>query len=134
MVELFHFDLFVNDRVVSQYHDEASRFVHLLTSLNPTGGGGGGGAPAPQTDNNSNALGGRTCLVPEDFVPLVQDVVDTHPGLTFLKEATEFHSRYVHTVFIYCSSIYSLVYRQIGTCDGLEHKDGCHYYFYPIYW
>jgi len=34
----------------------------------------------------------------EDFVPLVQDVVDTHPGLGFLKEATEFHSRYVHTV------------------------------------
>lgn len=29
---------------------------------------------------------------------LVQDVVDTHPGLTFLKEAQEFHSRYVHTV------------------------------------
>ena len=27
-----------------------------------------------------------------------QDVVDTHPGLLFLKEATEFHSRYVHTV------------------------------------
>jgi len=29
---------------------------------------------------------------------MVQDVVDTHPGLAFLKEATEFHSRYVHTV------------------------------------
>lgn len=33
-------------------------------------------------------------------MPLVQDVVDTHPGLTFLKEAAEFHSRYVHTVSI----------------------------------
>ena len=31
-------------------------------------------------------------------MPLVQDVVDSHPGLGFLKEATEFHSRYVHTV------------------------------------
>lgn len=30
----------------------------------------------------------------------MQDVVETHPGLTFLKEATEFHSRYVHTVRI----------------------------------
>lgn len=29
---------------------------------------------------------------------MVQDVVDTHPGLAFLKEAAEFHSRYVHTV------------------------------------
>jgi len=31
-------------------------------------------------------------------VILIQDVVDSHPGLGFLKEATEFHSRYVHTV------------------------------------
>ena len=37
------------------------------------------------------------------YLYCVQDVVDTHPGLLFLKEATEFHSRYVHTVsgFIY---------------------------------
>lgn len=30
--------------------------------------------------------------------PLVQDVVNTHPGLAFLKEASEFHSRYITTV------------------------------------
>lgn len=52
----------------------ASRFVYILTR------------------------GKSNTLAPEDFVPLVQDVVDTHPGLSFLKEATEFHSRYVHTV------------------------------------
>lgn len=28
----------------------------------------------------------------------VQDVVNTHPGLAFLKEASEFHSRYITTV------------------------------------
>ena len=55
-------------------HDEAAVFVSLLTR------------------------GARNHLVPEDMVPLIQDVVDTHPGLLFLKEATEFHSRYVHTV------------------------------------
>ncbi|EFA03124.1 serine/threonine-protein phosphatase 2A regulatory subunit B'' subunit beta isoform X1 [Tribolium castaneum] len=55
-------------------HDAASRFVYILTR------------------------GRRNWLAPEDFIPLVQDVVETHPGLTFLKEATEFHSRYVHTV------------------------------------
>ncbi|KAK9754407.1 EF-hand domain pair [Popillia japonica] len=55
-------------------HDGASRFVYILTR------------------------GRRNWLAPEDFIPLVQDVVETHPGLTFLKEATEFHSRYVHTV------------------------------------
>lgn len=27
-----------------------------------------------------------------------QDVVETHPGLTFLKDAPEFHSRYITTV------------------------------------
>ncbi|XP_074041580.1 serine/threonine-protein phosphatase 2A regulatory subunit B'' subunit alpha isoform X2 [Leptinotarsa decemlineata] len=58
----------------SQFHDAASRFVYILTR------------------------GRRNWLAPEDFIPLVQDVVETHPGLTFLKEATEFHSRYVHTV------------------------------------
>ena len=42
--------------------------------------------------------GTRNYLVTEDFLSLVQDVVDAHPGLTFLKEATEFHSRYVSTV------------------------------------
>ncbi|KAG6455604.1 hypothetical protein O3G_MSEX009287 [Manduca sexta] len=67
--------------MTSQCHDHASRFVYILTR------------------------GKSNTLAPEDFVPLVQDVVDTHPGLSFLKEATEFHSRYVHTVIariFYC--------------------------------
>ncbi|XP_049799692.1 uncharacterized protein LOC126234997 [Schistocerca nitens] len=65
----------------SSCHDQASRFMYILTK------------------------GQMRPLVADDFVPLVQDVVDTHPGLTFLKEATEFHSRYVHTVItriFYC--------------------------------
>jgi len=28
----------------------------------------------------------------------LQDVVDSHPGLMFLQDAPEFHSRYVQTV------------------------------------
>ncbi|XP_071440602.1 mucin-19 isoform X2 [Hetaerina americana] len=72
-------------RVLMSCHDEASRFVFLLSRFNN---------PA-----------GRNWLCAEDFYPLIQDVVDTHPGLTFLKEASEFHSRYVHTVvarIFYC--------------------------------
>jgi len=65
-------------RVLSTCHDKPSRFVYIMTR------------------------GTREFLVPEDFIPLVQDVVDTHPGLTFLKEAAEFHSRYVHTVSTVC--------------------------------
>ena len=61
-------------RQVQGCHDQAAQFILFLTG------------------------GARNHLVPEDFVPLIQDVVDTHPGLLFLKEATEFHSRYVHTV------------------------------------
>jgi len=61
-------------RLLLSCHDDAAQFVAFLTG------------------------GCRSYLVPEDFVPLIQDVVDTHPGLLFLKEATEFHSRYVHTV------------------------------------
>jgi len=61
-------------RLLSSCHDEASQFMTLVAGA------------------------GRGHLVPEDLVPLIQDIVDTHPGLLFLKEATEFHSRYVHTV------------------------------------
>ncbi|XP_027701008.1 serine/threonine-protein phosphatase 2A regulatory subunit B'' subunit alpha [Vombatus ursinus] len=55
-------------------HDDASKFVYLLAKPN------------------------CNCLEQEDFIPLLQDVVDTHPGLTFLKDAPEFHSRYITTV------------------------------------
>nr|XP_020039265.1 serine/threonine-protein phosphatase 2A regulatory subunit B'' subunit beta isoform X1 [Castor canadensis] len=61
-------------KILHNCHDEASRFVHLLMSP------------------------GCNYLVQEDFVPFLQDVVNTHPGLSFLKEASEFHSRYITTV------------------------------------
>lgn len=57
-------------------HDSISRFVYIM----------------------SRGQRSRPYILPEDLVCLVQDVVDTHPGLAFLKEAAEFHSRYVHTV------------------------------------
>ncbi|XP_055935624.1 serine/threonine-protein phosphatase 2A regulatory subunit B'' subunit alpha-like isoform X2 [Argiope bruennichi] len=68
-------------RVVNSCHDEASKFVYILSR------------------------GKRNYLVSDDFFPMMQDVIDSHPGLTFLKEATEFHSRYIHTVIariFYC--------------------------------
>lgn len=61
-------------KVLVTCHDDAARFVRLLS------GPGGRG------------------LAQEDFQPLLQDVVNTHPGLAFLKEAPEFHSRYISTV------------------------------------
>ncbi|NXI56711.1 P2R3A phosphatase, partial [Chloroceryle aenea] len=61
-------------KVLRNFHDDASRFTYLLAK--------------PSCDY----------LEQEDFIPLLQDVVETHPGLTFLKDAPEFHSRYITTV------------------------------------
>lgn len=57
-------------------HDDTSRFIYIMA----------------RGDRS------RPYIQSEDLITLVQDVVDTHPGLAFLKEASEFHSRYVHTV------------------------------------
>lgn len=49
----------------------------------------------------ADGLRGSAGMVRVPHVCLVsraQDVVNTHPGLAFLKEASEFHSRYITTV------------------------------------
>ncbi|KFP71760.1 Serine/threonine-protein phosphatase 2A regulatory subunit B'' subunit alpha [Acanthisitta chloris] len=61
-------------KILRNCHDDVSRFMSLL------------------------AKPGCDYLQQEDFIPLLQDVVETHPGLTFLKDAPEFHSRYITTV------------------------------------
>ncbi|XP_041354697.1 serine/threonine-protein phosphatase 2A regulatory subunit B'' subunit beta-like isoform X2 [Gigantopelta aegis] len=61
-------------QLVKCCHDQAAKFVHLL------------------------GKSGCHYLQEDDFMPLIQDVVDAHPGLSFLQEAPEFHSRYVNTV------------------------------------
>ncbi|XP_074548072.1 serine/threonine-protein phosphatase 2A regulatory subunit B'' subunit alpha [Halichoeres trimaculatus] len=61
-------------KLLHSCHDDASRFIYLL------------------------AKPSCNYLEQEDFIPLLQDIVDTHPGLTFLKDAPEFHSRYITTV------------------------------------
>uniref|UniRef100_UPI003AABAE46 serine/threonine-protein phosphatase 2A regulatory subunit B'' subunit alpha isoform X1 n=1 Tax=Centroberyx gerrardi TaxID=166262 RepID=UPI003AABAE46 len=61
-------------KLLHSCHDDSSKFIYLL------------------------AKPGCNYLEQEDFIPLLQDIVDTHPGLTFLKDAPEFHSRYITTV------------------------------------
>lgn len=61
-------------KLLQNCHDDNSKFFYLLKKP------------------------GFSYLEQEDFIPLLQDIVDTHPGLTFLKEAPEFHSRYITTV------------------------------------
>nr|XP_018668660.1 uncharacterized protein LOC100176266 [Ciona intestinalis] len=61
-------------RVASTNHDNASRFVAML------------------------AKPGRKVLDFDDLLCLLQDVVESHPGLVFLRDAPEFHTRYMNTV------------------------------------
>uniref|UniRef100_A0A8C9RBV2 Protein phosphatase 2 regulatory subunit B''beta n=1 Tax=Scleropages formosus TaxID=113540 RepID=A0A8C9RBV2_SCLFO len=61
-------------KMLQTCHDDASRFVHLL------------------------AKPGCSYLEQEDFIPFLQDVVNSHVSLAFLKEASDFHSRYITTV------------------------------------
>ncbi|XP_053563724.1 serine/threonine-protein phosphatase 2A regulatory subunit B'' subunit beta isoform X2 [Bombina bombina] len=61
-------------KILQTCHDEPARFIQLL------------------------AKPGCNYLEQEDFIPFLQDVVNSHPHLTFLREASEFHSRYITTV------------------------------------
>lgn len=68
-------------KMLSTYHDEASKFFYLL-------------------DKDKKGY-----LEFDDFECLLQDIINTHPGLQFLVEAPEFHSRYIITVIariFYC--------------------------------
>lgn len=66
-------------RVCKNHHDNASKFIYLLVQS----------SPLPTN---------RQYLTIDDWDYFVQDIIDTHPGLKFLREAHEFHSRYIKTV------------------------------------
>ncbi|CAF0720392.1 unnamed protein product [Adineta ricciae] len=65
-------------------HDHALKFIYLLIHSS---------SPAASTLPMN-----RHYLTTDDWDYLVQDIIDTHPGLKFLREAKEFHSRYIKTV------------------------------------
>ncbi|CAM2712697.1 unnamed protein product [Rotaria socialis] len=70
-------------KLCKNHHDHASKFIHLLVVSSPSL------AALPVN---------RQYLTVDDWDYLVQDIIDTHPGLKFLREAREFHSRYIKTV------------------------------------
>uniref|UniRef100_A0A158R4R3 EF-hand domain-containing protein n=1 Tax=Syphacia muris TaxID=451379 RepID=A0A158R4R3_9BILA len=63
-------------RMTATAHDEAARFIYALAG--------------PR----------RNYVTKEDFAPILQDLIESFPGLHFLREAQEFHSRYVETVTV----------------------------------
>lgn len=61
-------------QIISSCFDQTAQFINLLT------------------------FGQRNYLLPDDFVPLIQSIIDDHPGLKFLRAAPDFHMRYIQTV------------------------------------
>ena len=49
------------------------------------------------------------------FIYFWKDIVETHPGLEFLREASDFHSRYIHTVRWLCFHIINIWSVTFGT-------------------
>lgn len=68
-------------RVCKTNYDNTLKFIYVLIHSSP-----------------STLTTNRDYLSVDDWDYLVQDIIDTHPGLKFLREAKEFHSRYVKTV------------------------------------
>lgn len=62
------------EKIARNAYDEAARFVYYLAGEE------------------------RDWLMYEDFIDMIQDIIDTHPGLTFLRDVSEFHNRYIQTV------------------------------------
>ncbi|CAF3400247.1 unnamed protein product [Rotaria sp. Silwood2] len=68
-------------KVCKNNHDNALKFIYLLIHSSP-----------------STSPMNRQYLTIDDWDYFIQDIIDTHPGLKFLREAREFHSRYIKTV------------------------------------
>ncbi|UJR27679.1 hypothetical protein I4U23_008958 [Adineta vaga] len=68
-------------KIYKAHHDNASKFVQILALSSP-----------------STLTTNRSYVTVDDWDYLIQDIIDTHPGLKFLREAREFHSRYIKTV------------------------------------
>lgn len=89
------------ENVIRNYHDRASRFIAVVSTQRKN-----------YTDNTKNRNDSSNIsnvnykppkqethyLEFNDFMSVVQDIVDNHAGLSFLSQAPEFHSRYIQTV------------------------------------
>lgn len=93
------------ENIIRNYHDTASKFVAIVETQRKN---------SEKTTSSSNSQSSSTIGSKEsshylefhDFMPVIQDVVDTHPGLSFLLQAPEFHCRYIQTVI--CRIFYNV--------------------------
>ena len=82
------------------YHDRASRFIAVVSTQRKN-------YSDSQNKDKSWNICSHTYRPPpqsshylefNDFMSVVQDIVDNHAGLSFLSQTPEFHSRYIQTV------------------------------------
>ncbi|TKR80198.1 hypothetical protein L596_014310 [Steinernema carpocapsae] len=69
--------------MTARANDEASRFVFTL---------------AAGDCNKFSSSNVRNYLVQDDFTSMIKDLIDTHPGLSFLADTPVFHRSYIDTV------------------------------------
>ncbi|CAF1082393.1 unnamed protein product [Rotaria sordida] len=105
-------------KICKNNHDNALKFIYLLVH-----------------SSSSTLPTNRQYLTVDDWDYFIQDIIDTHPGLKFLREAHEFHSRYIKTVvariFYNCNRSWStkLTIQELRrsnflqTLDRLEEED-----------
>uniref|UniRef100_H2ZEF3 Uncharacterized protein n=1 Tax=Ciona savignyi TaxID=51511 RepID=H2ZEF3_CIOSA len=88
------------ERIAAKHHDNPSRFVAMLAKPD------------------------RSSLDFDDFLCVLQDVVECHPGLVFLRDAPEFHTRYMNTVI---ARIFYTVNRSWSGCITVPELRRCNF-------
>ncbi|KJH41213.1 hypothetical protein DICVIV_12814 [Dictyocaulus viviparus] len=85
--------------MTSVAHDEAARFIYTLS------------------------YGSRSYLVREDLYGMVMDIMHSHPGLEFCREAVDFHDKYCDVVIARIMWNLGCVWRGRITADSLRKSD-----------
>ncbi|CEF62718.1 EF-hand domain and EF-hand domain pair-containing protein [Strongyloides ratti] len=75
------------NNMTSSCHDEASRFIYTLAI-----GNFNKEIVSPKSIRNH--------ILKEDFIPMLTDLIETYPGLDFLRDAPNFHMRYIDVVTV----------------------------------
>lgn len=72
--------------MISQANDEASRFVFTLATTRIL------------NQKFKQAASSPYYITKNNFMPMFMDLIHTHPGLHFLKDTPQFHSKYCEVV------------------------------------
>lgn len=82
--------------MIAEANDASSRFIFTLATARNQINNNNNDELLYKTKNkrNENLL----YVTKNDFYPIMMDIIDSHPGLYFLKSSPQFHSRYCEVV------------------------------------